>query len=340
MQSDDTQSSKSSSKDSSNKVNSQITPQNTTVARPQQHSYFTIPSPLKRLFDRFPLYTYPSNPLPTRPSTLHTRAQRTNTLYIFTDPTSPPNSLSPNPTCLRYQTLLHLAGIPFETVTANNHASPSGSLPFLIPSSDTGTIAHPIPAAGIKTFIRTHNAEADLDLEGEQLQLALLEPIRRAYLTALYLEDETFRDVCAPLYVNTTSTNTLIRAALIPPLRAAAFEEVVSDSNDAPVTSVEQWVRGWWGGQDGVDRDGIYADAEEAFGSLSVMLGDKRWFGRRDEREVSGWVDASVFAYTHTVVALFAGAGEHTGAMRLKRAVEQYENLMAHRERILEAFPG
>lgn len=63
-------------------------------------SFFTVPAPIKRLFDRFPLTTYPPNDLPQRsPSRRHD-----NQLYVFSDAKSARNGRpSFNPQCLKWQ---------------------------------------------------------------------------------------------------------------------------------------------------------------------------------------------------------------------------------------------
>ena len=62
--------------------------------------FFTTPQPIKRLFDKFPLYTYPHNELPER--TAQHRDQ--NALYIFTTDDGTRRGLpSYNPGCLKWQ---------------------------------------------------------------------------------------------------------------------------------------------------------------------------------------------------------------------------------------------
>lgn len=63
-------------------------------------SYFTVPAPIKRLFDKFPLTTYPANALPQR-----TAAQRdANQLFVFSDEANAQRGRpSFNPLCLKWQ---------------------------------------------------------------------------------------------------------------------------------------------------------------------------------------------------------------------------------------------
>lgn len=68
------------------------------VARTRE--FFSVPAPIKRIFDRFPLTTYPPNGLPERTGT-NTQGNR---LFIFTDTTNARHGRpSFNPQCLKWQ---------------------------------------------------------------------------------------------------------------------------------------------------------------------------------------------------------------------------------------------
>jgi hypothetical protein len=71
--------------------------------RPQpapSHSIFSVPTPIKQLFDRFPLLTYPVNELPQRAP----RDRSAHVLYIFTSGEGARNGVpSYNPGCLKWQ---------------------------------------------------------------------------------------------------------------------------------------------------------------------------------------------------------------------------------------------
>lgn len=300
-----------------------------------------IPKPIQTLFSHFPLRTLPANALPLHSTTIHVHLNEQPTLHIFTHPSSPPanNSPSPNPSCLRLQTLLHLSGAHFATVSSNNHASPSGALPFL-------TTPEGIVTAGrIKGYIRRTNAQkvAEVALEANKLYLALLEPVRRAYLTALYLHDGNFNEICAPLYVQSASHSAIVRAALAPSLRQAAYDAVTTVGNDAVATDPWTWLRDCWQGAR-VDEETIAEEAEEALGALSTLLGERTWFanGKDEGKDAPGEMDASVFAYVHVILWLFAENREdlHEArgkvAARLMSTIRRYENLVTHRRRVLD----
>lgn len=112
-------------------------------------SWFAAPAPIRNLFNHFPLQTLSAEPLPARsvaPST-------TSTLYIFAHPRDIPlGRPSYNPSCLKWQTILRVAGVPVSLATSSNHASPSGSLPFLLTPSAQGsqTAAAPLTLTGEK----------------------------------------------------------------------------------------------------------------------------------------------------------------------------------------------
>lgn len=106
-----------------------------TSARP--YIVFSTPAPIRALFSYFPLLTYPasSSPLENLKTIPASNASTLSlpTLYIFTTiGTDSRQSASFNPTCLKWQTWLLSQGIKFDVRSSNNHASPSGSLPFLI----------------------------------------------------------------------------------------------------------------------------------------------------------------------------------------------------------------
>lgn len=63
-------------------------------------SFFTVPAPIKRLFDKFPLTTYPANEIPQRLQ-FH---DKVNQLFVFTDAQGARDGRpSFNPQCLKWQ---------------------------------------------------------------------------------------------------------------------------------------------------------------------------------------------------------------------------------------------
>jgi hypothetical protein len=63
-------------------------------------SLFDVPAPIKQLFDRFPLFTYPTNDLPQRAP----QDRNAHVLYIFTSEEGALRGLpSYNPACLKWQ---------------------------------------------------------------------------------------------------------------------------------------------------------------------------------------------------------------------------------------------
>lgn len=62
--------------------------------------FFRVPAPIKHLFDKFPLTTYPANDLPQH-SLSH---QTSNRLFVFTDTAAARRGRpSFNPQCLKWQ---------------------------------------------------------------------------------------------------------------------------------------------------------------------------------------------------------------------------------------------
>ncbi|KAI4139957.1 MAG: hypothetical protein LQ341_004009, partial [Variospora aurantia] len=75
-------------------------PKSQSQPKPSQSPWLTTPKPIKRLFDKFPLLTYPTNQLPIRNAIDRSR----HTLYIFArDEDALNGSPSFNPSCLKWQ---------------------------------------------------------------------------------------------------------------------------------------------------------------------------------------------------------------------------------------------
>lgn len=154
-------------------------------------SIFAVPAPIRTLFKSFPLRTYPAEPLPTsavaatRPSrpaadsyssapadvsaASRTQSYDSPRLYLFANPSAPSASApSPNPTCLKWQTYLRIAGVQHDCVPSTNHASPSGALPFLLPPA-VGAQPNVPPLTGerIAAYARERSAESPASVEAE-----------------------------------------------------------------------------------------------------------------------------------------------------------------------------
>jgi metaxin len=131
-------------------------------------------------------------------------------------------------------------------------------------------------------------------------------------LYTLYLDDANFKAVAQRLYVNPSTTSSLVRAALGFQLQQAARNELLKTSQYIDVAALE-------------------GDAQNAFEALSTLLAeDEHFFGRPKP----GLFDATVFAYTHLI--LDEGMGwKHN---RLAQLLRQHTNLVQHRERLLRFF--
>jgi len=72
-------------------------------AYPEVRKIFKVPGPVRQLFDKFPLITYPANELPQRLP----QNREKHTLYIFTTQNGAKNGVpSFNPSCLKWQVCL------------------------------------------------------------------------------------------------------------------------------------------------------------------------------------------------------------------------------------------
>ncbi|KAL2157351.1 hypothetical protein VTH06DRAFT_6169 [Thermothelomyces fergusii] len=267
-----------------------------------------IPRPLQRLFDSFPLRIYEPNELPERSRRL--TSGDLPTLYVFSTESDARLGLpSFNPTCLKWQTLLRLAGLDFRTAPSTNHASPTGSLPFLLPprtspaptTTSPAPAPVPVPASDLLSFARKHRRPARPTIDGAgdggselpslpgraRAYLALVtHSLRAAWLCALYL-DPGRGAVLRRLYVDPASSSRAVRAALLRRLRRAAAEQVATIAAGA--------------GGNGVDEEAVYRSAGAALDALAGLLresGTAWFFGA----ERPGAFDAALFSYTHLMV--------------------------------------
>jgi len=254
-----------------------------------------------------------------------------------------------NPGCLKWQAYLKFRNIPFVTVSSNNHASPNGALPFLLPAASSASpldVPSPISSHQIQrwtqdtitkrkgkrkvsnssdeqskheeagaeaTLFTEESTQSDTSDMRYEAYLSLLDRrIRNAYLYSLYLAPPNFNAVAFPLYIAPSTTNTLVRLSLAHQLRAAAEGELTKQSAR-------------------IDVEAIYLGSDKAFGALSELLGDESYyFGERKP----GLFDASVFAYTNVIL----DEGLNWKDTRMVNGLRRYSNLVEHRERIFEAY--
>ncbi|KAH7025868.1 uncharacterized protein B0I36DRAFT_365519 [Microdochium trichocladiopsis] len=240
-------------------------PSSRTRPSTSESGWFSIPAPLARLFKKFPLLTYPPNELPARSP----QQRDVATLYVFISDADALKGLpSYNPTCLKWQTFLRLAGIKdLQLAPSNNHASPNGALPFLIPaisnasastSTSTGTTAAApsiISSNKLEQYALSYAARATTnttttstitkfkpnqptpvsDISASQNHrlesyTALLDhAVRNAWLYALYL-DPANTELLRHWYIQPTSSAAVVQTTTLYQLRAAAEAEILKSS--------------------------------------------------------------------------------------------------------------
>ncbi|KAI0134758.1 putative mitochondrial outer membrane protein [Xylariales sp. AK1849] len=299
-------------------ISTDTDPQNSTASQPDaagtppRSDWFTIPAPLARLFKRFPLVTYPANDLPSRsPSARHLP-----TLYVFvSDEDDREGGPSFNPSCLKWQTFLKLAGVQFQIVPSSNHASPTGALPFLIPPSTAGDADSqvPIPSNKLEQWALDQRSEKVPDVPSlrlEAYQSLLDHRIRNAWLYSLYLSQANSQ-LLKDLYIAPVSTSWAVQTTVLYQLRRAAEAEILQSA-----------------GATVADPSTLYRGAEQAFEALAAALGSDDWFFGNSG---PGLFDAALFAYTH----LLLDASLKWEDTRLKDALQRNTSLVNHRDRIL-----
>jgi metaxin len=113
-----------------------------------------------------------------------------------------------------------------------------------------------------------------------------------------------------PLYAQQSTRNGIVQTFLSHSLRSSALQELHKSRPG------------------GIVPEDIYADAAAAWEALSAALGPHEWFLGRNE---PGWLDASVFAYTHLVATALRWC---EGENQLARSLLRYGNLLRHEERV------
>lgn len=131
-------------------------------------------------------------------------------------------------------------------------------------------------------------------------------------LYALYISPDNYASVAFPLYIQPITSNYLVRMALSYQLRKAAEAELLKQS---PM----------------IDMEALYREGEKAFSALSELLGEDHYFFGEAQ---PGLFDASVFAYTHILL----DEGMVWKDKRIIKDLEKWDNLVRHREKILEEW--
>lgn len=289
-----------------------------TLSRPSQSRWPTTPEPVKRLFNKFPLVTYPSNDLPRRKPI----DRKGNTLYVFARlDAQMEDAPSFNPMCLKWQTYLKLMGVNFVTAASNNHSSPSGSLPYLVPGSSSCSleVVPPVSSAELQDWTSKDSNTSrpePRDMRYDAYMSLLDHRIRNAWLHTLYLTPYNFGAVAIPLYITPETSSYLAQISLAKTLRSAALEEIIKDSHSSIV-----------------DVDTLYRESTNAFSALSKLLGDNDWFFGEN---VPGMLDASVFAYTYLLCDEAMGWKEEDERLGRELREGRWPNLVDHRRRIYQ----
>ncbi|GAD98394.1 mitochondrial outer membrane protein (Sam35), putative [Paecilomyces variotii No. 5] len=278
---------------------------------PAPRTIFSVPAPIKRIFDKVPLITYAPNELPYRAA----NEVDGNRLFIFTDDEGARlGKPSFNPQCLRWQAYLKFVGIDFHTIPSNNHASPTGALPYLLPALPLNTLV-PIPSNKLQKWAieQVHcEEEQQISMRFEVYASLLDTRIRNAWLYALYLDKDNFDAVARKLYIEPSTSNAVVRSVLATQLQQAARDELLKTSDYIDVSDLE-------------------AEADNAFEALSTLLGENQYFF---DRRTPGLFDASVFAYTHLLLDKSMGWRHN----RLSVLLRKYKNLVRHRDNLFEKF--
>ncbi|EPS45244.1 hypothetical protein H072_769 [Dactylellina haptotyla CBS 200.50] len=296
---------------------------------------FRPPRFIRVLFDRFPIYIYPTDPVPMTAREFQTTLSKqpkddiygTNTLYVFSLPGDAQNCApSFNPGCLKWQTYLKIRGVGFCIESSSNHASPTGSLPFLIAEaapiagSSERHLPKTIPVSKLAQWVEDNAPgsvnQTNPDTPDYRAFTSLIDTsIRQAWLYALYIDSTNFKAQTKPRYTYSTPIWP-VNYFLGLQMRQAALDNLKINTEVSKITGRM-----------------IYLRAKEAWAALGALLGGQKWFfGAQD----AGIFDASVFAYTHLILNQdLEGSGQD-----LRAGLETHANLVNHERRIRSTWFG
>lgn len=211
---------------------------------------------------------------------------------------------------------LKFCGIEFKTISANNHASPTGILPFLTPKSSSSpvSVSQPISSNKILKWINSRSdiPETVTGMRYEAYSSLIDHRIRSAWLFTLYLDERNSEAVAKKLYIYPTSSNALVQLTLYYQLKQAARDELLKTAS---------YIR----------EDDVYLEAENAIVALSILLSDDAYFFGKDRPTL---FDANIFAYTN----LLLDESLNWQNTRLADSLKKQENLLKHRQRILTGY--
>ncbi|PWI75373.1 mitochondrial outer membrane protein (Sam35) [Purpureocillium lilacinum] len=282
------------------------------TSAPEQRAggLFAVPGPVRQLFKLFPLCVYPAESLPARaPAQVRKRPR----LQVHARHSSLENDLEANRKAHHVQAFLRIAGVDVEIVPSNNHASPSGALPFLLPASSDPRPDVPLTGSKIERYALDRSQYAMPDVSSSQFDawLSILsQKIRPAWLFSIYVEPRNHH-LLARWYL---PSNPILRASTTHTLRAAAVSEILKTTR-----------------RPHIDPKQLFANARAAFKALSRLLGDDDWFFGS---ETPGLFDAEVFAYTQPIIDL-AWLWKDQRLTECMNCILE-ENIFRHRFRLYE----
>lgn len=213
-----------------------------------------------------------------------------------------------------WQTFLKLAGVDFCLQSSNNHASPTGALPFLLPPNtpSESKLQRPVPSNKLEQYA-LDNGKAKLSenigTKIDAYESLLDHRIRNAWLYTLYLSPAN-TGLLTQLYVAPITSSPPVRATILYQLRHAAELEVLKSTS-----------------RDALNPPDLYKGAKEAFRALDAVLADEEWFFGSS---APGLFDAAVFSYTHLILHDDLSWENR----RMADILNEFPRLVSHRNRI------
>jgi len=226
--------------------------------------------------------------------------------------------------------------VQYRLVPSSNHASPSGILPFLQPaatSKDQSSAPDAVPSNKLTKWTKTQSSstiEESDDLRYESYASMVNNALRKAWVRRTMIHtkrDDANRYQLYQLYIH-PSNSSLVHKLYIEPCSSSSFVQLAISHQLREAAEKELSKTSY---SSTISEEDTMRDAAKAFAAFSELLGEDQWFFGQKQPSM---LDASIFAYTHLILDEDLQWGEN----ELGRQVSQHQNLVAHRDRIINQY--
>lgn len=273
----------------------------------------SVPEPVQRVFEQFPLYRLPEATLPEK-----TDQKPGINLYIYNVDS---DGYATEPECLQAQAILTLLGEQPRVVLSSQHATDTGRLPYAVDTTRKRIRVYPTINAILHNRL---SIDSETEIYANLVQqvvrnawiISILQPSNSAKMAELYLP-ETERTELPALALWFTKSE--VHASLTERLKAS-FPGYVDSS------------RSWLRSTQATDyAEEALARADEALRALSSHLDTNLFFpvGQRVNDSAAGVLDVLVYGFVRPITRSLAGT-------QLETLVP--DNLREHANRVHDAI--